>query len=115
MRMGVIRTQAFETAWIRQYVTPLLYQGGQATRYVSLLGNTDTEHLLGFGSGWHTAQRGQSSGNSVRILYLANPVLLAQPIKRFDLIGTDRHSDGIKAQRCSGNQMPVEIGEESAT
>jgi hypothetical protein len=52
--------QALETLRMWGYVSSLLDQGSEAAGDLSLLGNTDPGHLLGFLSGGGTAEGGQA-------------------------------------------------------
>lgn len=107
--MGLIAVQGLEPVWMRQYVTPLLRQGGQLTGELILLGNADLKHLPGFRSCGDATQGGQAQSDPMGILELAYAVLFGQPEQRLDGIGADGQAARGEAKRRGGLELALEV------
>ena len=114
MGMDLLLAQSLKSVWVGQHLTPLLGQGGEATGDLLLLSHADCKHLPGFLPGWCTSQGGQAQRHAIGILNLAYPVLLGQPEKGFDRIGTERQADVGETERRGGLELVLEIARKLA-
>ncbi len=111
---GLLYAQALETVRMWEHVSSLFDQRGEATSDLSLLGNADPDHLIGFLAGGGAAQGGQAKSDPIGILDLACAMKLSQSEERFDLIGAHRQTDMVQTKLGSGLKLDFQIGNELA-
>ena len=108
MGMGLRLAHTLKSVWVGPHLTPVLGQRGATTGALLRLSHADRKHLLGVLPGWRAAQGRQAQRDAIGLLDLAHALLLGQPEKGCDRIGTDRHADLVETERCGGLKLILE-------